>query len=75
MLAALAADLTERAGETMKTLGQDSLSSWLIEFEKGQVLAFRRDRVLTLAILADVGVRAALLELRARQVLIDLGAV
>lgn len=73
LLAALAAELTIRAGDAMKAIGHDQLSAWIIEYEKGQVLAFRRDGVLTLAILADLGVRAALLELRARQVLIDLG--
>ncbi len=74
LLAALAADLTAAASDTLTALGHNQLASWIIEFDKGQVLAFRRDAVLTLAILADTGVRAALLELRARQVLIDLGA-
>lgn len=74
LLAALAADLTTCAAETLTSLGHNQLTSWIIEFDKGQILAFRRDAVLTLAILADPGVRAALLELRARQVLIDLGA-
>lgn len=73
LLAALAAEITGAATATAKQLGQEQLASWLIEGERGQVLAFKRDQVLTLAVLADTGVRAALLELRARQALIDLG--
>ena len=73
LLAALAAEITSAAMASAKLLGQEQLASWLIEGERGQVLAFKRDQVLTLAVLADPGVRAALLELRARQALIDLG--
>ena len=73
LLAALAAEITGAASATVKHLGQEQLVSWLIEGERGQVLAFKRDQVLTLAVLAEPGVRAALLEIRARQALIDLG--
>lgn len=74
LLAALAAEITAAATAGSKHLGQDQVASWLVEGEQGQVLAFKRDNLLTLAVLADPGVRAALLELRARQALIDLGA-
>lgn len=73
LLAALSAEITGAASATVKHLGQEQLASWLIEGERGQVLAFKRDQVLTLAVLAEPGVRAALLEIRARQALIDLG--
>ena len=73
LLAALAVEITGAAAATAKHLGQEQIASWLIEGERGQVLAFKRDQVLTLSVLAESGVRAALLELRARQALIDLG--
>lgn len=73
LVAALATDLGASANTVLKQLGHDQLASWLIEGEKGQIMAFKRDATLTLAVLAAPGVRAALLELRARQALIDLG--
>jgi len=75
IFAALAAEVASSARGTLKMIGQDALTSWVIEADSGQVIAFQRDPNLTLAILADSGVRAALLELRARQALIDLGAL
>lgn len=73
LVAALTADLGAGASNVLKQLGHEQLASWLIEGEQGQVMAFKRDANLTLAVLAAPGVRAALLELRARQALIDLG--
>ena len=75
LLAALAAEVSTSATNVHKLLGNDQLLSWLIEGEQGQIMAFKRDANLTLAVLAATGVRAALLELRARQILIDLGGV
>lgn len=73
LVAALASDLGAGATNVLKQLGHDNVVSWLIEGEQGQIMAFKRDANLTLAVLAAPGVRAALLELRARQALIDLG--
>lgn len=73
ILAAFAAELTAAATATLQLVGADGLASWLVDAEQGQVLAFKRDPVLTLAVVAAPGTRAALLELRARQALIDLG--
>lgn len=72
LLAAMAGDISNSGNDALKQLGQDQVLSWTIEAERGQVLAFRRDEFVTLAILANTDVRAALIELRARQTLIDL---
>jgi hypothetical protein len=42
--------------------------------EQGQVLAFRREKNFSVVILAEPGVRPAMLEIRARQALVELGA-
>jgi hypothetical protein len=42
--------------------------------EQGQVLAFRREKTFSVVILAEPGVRPAMLEIRARQALVELGA-
>ncbi len=73
LLAAFATEITKSSANTLQALGSDQVHSWIVEAEKGSVLAFKRDAQLTLAVLAGPGVRAALLELRARQALIDLG--
>jgi predicted regulator of Ras-like GTPase activity (Roadblock/LC7/MglB family) len=73
LVAALTTEVSSSAGNVLTMLGHERLASWLIEGEQGQVMAFKRDANLTLAVLAASGVRAALLELRARQILIDLG--
>jgi hypothetical protein len=46
---------------------------WTIVADQGQVLAFKRDHLFSVIILAEPGVRPAMLEIRARQALIDLG--
>lgn len=74
VLAALASQVTKGCGSALSAVGADGLASWLVEGDKGQVLGFRRDDALTLAVLTAPGVRPALIELRARQVLLDIGA-
>jgi len=49
-------------------------ASWVLGAEQGQVLSFQRDNGFSVVALADPTVRPAMLELRARQALIDLGA-
>jgi tetratricopeptide (TPR) repeat protein len=49
-------------------------ASWVLGAEQGQVLSFQRDNGFSVVTLADPSVRPAMLELRARQALIDLGA-
>jgi predicted regulator of Ras-like GTPase activity (Roadblock/LC7/MglB family) len=73
ILAALASDISNSSLAVLKQLGHDQLASWIIEAEKGQIISFKRDASMTLAILASANTRAALLELRARQTLINLG--
>lgn len=73
ILGALASEISTSSLATLKLLGHDQLASWIVEAEKAQIIAFKRDASMTLAILAAPDTRAALLELRARQALINLG--
>ncbi|MFW5829844.1 MAG: tetratricopeptide repeat protein [Planctomycetota bacterium] len=74
LLAALAHDITVSGRNALRAIGGDDLQSWAIATAKRQILAFRRDGDLTLITEADASCKLALLELRARQALIDLGA-
>jgi len=73
LVAALAAEITAGNQAVHSVLGQDQPNCWVVEAERGQIVAFKRDANLTLAAVAAAGVRIALLELRARQALLDLG--
>lgn len=74
LLAALAADVARAAQASLTVVGIEKLSTWALTGGAGQVLTFQRDRAFSVVVLADVTVRPAMLELRARQTLIDLGA-
>ena len=74
LLAALASEITKAAQQALTTIGQDQLSTWTMVADQGQVLAFRREKSFNVVILAEPGVRPAMLEIRARQALIELGA-
>ena len=73
-LAAYAATIGSAVGDLAALAGFPNPSSWVLGAEQGQVLAFRRDNGFSVVALADSAVRPAMLELRARQALIDLGA-
>ncbi len=73
-LAAFAASISSALGELSTLAGHPNPASWVLGAEQGQVLAFHRDNGFSVVALADVAVRPAMLELRARQALIDLGA-
>ncbi len=74
LLAALAAEISKASQQGLTTVGQGTLSMWTMVADQGQVLAFRRDQTFSVVILAEPGVRPAMLEIRARQALIELGA-
>jgi predicted regulator of Ras-like GTPase activity (Roadblock/LC7/MglB family) len=74
LLAALAGEIAKAAEQSLTTVGQERLNMWTIVAEQGQVLSFKRDQTFSVVILAEPGVRPAMLEIRARQALIDLGA-
>jgi predicted regulator of Ras-like GTPase activity (Roadblock/LC7/MglB family) len=74
LLAALSLDVTTCGIEALGTIGSKSLASWSIATGRSQILAYRRDGDLSLIVKAEAGCKQALLELRARQALIDLGA-
>ena len=74
LLAALSADILKAATATLKTNGGSAPATWVVVAAGGQVLTFSRDHSVSVVVLADPGVRPAMLELRARQALIDLGA-
>ncbi len=73
-LAAYAATIGGAVGDLAALAGFPNPSSWVLGAEQGQVLAFRRDNGFSVVALAEPSVRPAMLELRARQALIDLGA-
>ncbi len=73
-LAAYAATIAGAVGDLAALAGFPNPSSWVLGAEQGQVLAFRRDNGFSVVALAEPSVRPAMLELRARQALIDLGA-
>jgi predicted regulator of Ras-like GTPase activity (Roadblock/LC7/MglB family) len=74
ILAALAAEFSRDAAAAVTAAGQGGLVLWAISAGQGQILAFRRDDARSVVILAEPGVRPALLEIRARQALAELGA-
>ena len=74
LLAALASDILKTTCATLAATGAGAPATWVLIASGGQVLTFSRDRMLSVVVLADPGVRPAMLELRARQALIDLGA-
>ena len=73
LLAALASEITKAAQQAIAAVGQDHLSTWTMVAEQGQVLSFRREKSFSVVILAEPGVRPAMIEIRARQALIELG--
>jgi predicted regulator of Ras-like GTPase activity (Roadblock/LC7/MglB family) len=73
LLAAFAAEIGTAATQSLQVIGQEQLTSWAVAAAQGQVLAFRRDASFCVMVLAEPGVRPAMLELRARQALTDLG--
>lgn len=73
LLAALAADVTSAANEALDAAGHDTLQSWAIATAEEQVVVFKRDSPITLLLTAAPTAKLALLELRARQALIELG--
>lgn len=72
--AALSADLARAAAAALATISAPTPSSWSLTCAKGQILSFTRAGSCSVVALADPQVRPAMLELRARQALIDLGA-
>jgi predicted regulator of Ras-like GTPase activity (Roadblock/LC7/MglB family) len=74
LLAALSADILKSATATLKTHGASAPATWVVVAAGGQVLTFSRDHAVSVVVMADPGVRPAMLELRARQALIELGA-
>ncbi len=74
LLAALGGELLRSASASLAAAGTGAANAFSLVAAGGQVLAFTRDHQLMVLVVADPGVRPAMLELRARQALIDLGA-
>lgn len=74
ILAALAAELGKAGQSALAAIGQSKTATVVLSAANGQVLRFARDQGMAVVILANPGIRPAMLELRARQALIDLGA-
>ncbi len=73
LLAALAVELAQAGRLAMAQAGCDQAATWAVRADAGQVLLFQRNQF-RVVVLADAAIRPAMLELRARQALIDLGA-
>ncbi len=74
LLAGLAAEITGAAVRALEAAGTPRLGVWSLTAAQGQIFAFRREGDYTVVALTESGVRPAMLELRARQALHDLGA-
>jgi predicted regulator of Ras-like GTPase activity (Roadblock/LC7/MglB family) len=73
-IAAYAAEIGRSFAQAAQHAGAGVNSSWAISASGGQLLAFQREGSFSVIVLAATAVRPAMLELRARQALIDLGA-
>ncbi len=73
LLAAMSLELGRSAAQAQLAAGNPAPAAWVLQANKGQVITFTRDKGVTILVVADPGVRPAMLELRARQVLVDLG--
>lgn len=74
VLAALASEFSRNASTAIASAGQGQLGQWMLAANQGQVMAFTRANACSIIVLAEPGVRPALLEIRARQALLELGA-
>ena len=74
LLAALASEITKAGTHALGLVGQSGTTNWTVSAAQGQVLAFKRDGSFSVVVLAESNVRPAMIEIRARQALIDLGA-
>jgi predicted regulator of Ras-like GTPase activity (Roadblock/LC7/MglB family) len=74
LLAALASEITKSGSQALGLVGLGGTTSWTVAAGQGQVLAFKRDGAFSVVVLAESNVRPAMIEIRARQALIDLGA-
>jgi predicted regulator of Ras-like GTPase activity (Roadblock/LC7/MglB family) len=73
-IAAYAAEIGRSFTQAAQHAGAGANSSWAVSASGGQLLAFQREGSFTVIVLAASSVRPAMLELRARQALLDLGA-
>ena len=71
--AALAHEMSQSCEEALGHLQHAPLANWSVNTEQGLLLAFRRNPALTLLVNAESTCKVAMIELRARQALIDLG--
>ena len=71
--AALAHEVSNSCEESLGHLQHAPMANWSVTTDNGLLLAFRRNPALTLLVSADTSCKVAMIELRARQALIDLG--
>ena len=74
VIAAYAAEIGRSFAQAAEHAGAGTNSSWVVAASGGQLLSFQREGSFSVLVLAAAAVRPAMLELRARQALIDLGA-
>ncbi len=73
VFAALAHEVSTGCEEALNHLQQAPLANWSVTTPSGLLMAFRRNAELTLLVQAKSDCKIAMIELRARQALIDLG--
>lgn len=74
ILAALASEFSNNAVTALNTAGQGQMTQWMLSATQGQVMGFTVRQSCSVIVLAEPGVRPALLEIRAKQALSELGA-
>ena len=73
LFAALALEVSTSCSDALAHLQQAPLANWSVATDQGQLLAFQRNPHMTLLVQASSDCKVAMIELRARQALIDLG--
>lgn len=74
LVAALADEITRMSSDCLKASGAGATTNWTITAEKGQILSFNEHSEFSLIAIANPGIKVAMLELRARQAMLDLGS-
>jgi tetratricopeptide (TPR) repeat protein len=73
IFAAMALEVSSSCTDALQHLQHAPLASWTVATDEGVLLAFQRNPKMTLLVHASSDCKVAMVELRARQALIDLG--
>lgn len=73
LIAALAMEIASIGNQALQEIGAGAIQNWSIQTDQAQILSFNEQSQLSLLAIADADVKIAMLELRARQAILDLG--